>query len=129
MDVRDAQEILKHLLDVIPDIGTNAYWEAIDRCTFQPTAIESADPDLGGAALLEAATEYGVNQERETTESLARELGELVSDWSWCLQSSGLWLLCFSLTPLDNAVCVYAPTQRECMEQALERLREKPNED
>ena len=99
-----------------------------------PVCNEATAHEIGGAALLEAATEYGVNQERAAAEALARELvkkyllyWELLEEHFDHLNNfpDECWEL--RLFKQRNGSCivnVYAPTQRECVEQALEMLRE-----
>ncbi len=93
---------------------------------FAPDPSENLD-ELHGAALLKAATEYGVNQERAATEALARELGEKVGFYNWyhdhdCDARPGTekWGIEFGLA----FGLVWGDTQRECLLKALELLKE-----
>lgn len=124
MDVRDAQEILKHLLEINPFFKARNFWKAIEACTFQKPADTPRDSSTveGGSQEI-ASNRTGRAIERAATEALARELGEKANGYWWQLgKHKDRWSLHFRINRYVRERMTSAPTQRECVTQALELL-------
>ena len=76
--------------------------------------------------MYERAREQGRSDERISSEDMARELALLVDTWSWGQAPSiTRWVIILKIAGGGDAT-VTAPTQRDCIQQALVIVKGNP---